>query len=68
VIDKVERRFVFVGIEGEHPHCGTNDFIYDNSDGSGPESLDESGSPPTPENLIKSARKRLVEFCQDQFH
>lgn len=36
MVDRRDREFVFVGVIGAHPHCGTAHFSYDNSDGSGP--------------------------------
>jgi hypothetical protein len=68
VLDKVERRFVFVGESGSHPHAGTNDFTYNNSDGSGPGLMLDPAAPPTPTNLLATAAQRFGEFCLDQFH
>lgn len=36
LVDRQTREFVFAGVFGGHPHCGTANFSYDNSDGSGP--------------------------------
>ena len=40
MVDRRDREFVFVGVIGGHPHCGTAHFSYDNSDGSGPNLFD----------------------------
>jgi hypothetical protein len=68
VLDKVARRFVFVGECGGHPNVGTNDFTYDNSDGSGPGLLLDPSTPPTPTTLLAAAAQRFGEFCLDQHH
>jgi hypothetical protein len=68
VVDKAKRRFVFVGEAGSHPQAGTNDFVYDNSDGSGPGLLPDSSVPPTPTTLLDAARQRFSEFCLDHHH
>ncbi len=41
MVDRRDREFVFVGVIGGHPHCGTAHFSYDNSDGSGPNLFDD---------------------------
>jgi hypothetical protein len=67
VVDKVERRFVFVGEYGGHPHAGTNDFTYENSNGSGPGLLPDSSVAPTPTNLLTAATQRFTEYCLHRF-
>jgi hypothetical protein len=68
VVDKAKLRYVFAGESGSHPQAGTNDFVYENSDGSGPGLLPDSSVPPTPTTLLDAARQRFSEYCLDQHH
>jgi hypothetical protein len=68
VVDKVKLRYVFAGESISHPHAGTNEFVYENSDGSGPGLLPDSSVPPTPTTLLDAARQRFCEYCLDHYH
>jgi predicted nucleic acid-binding Zn-ribbon protein len=56
MVDRRDREFVFVGVIGGHPHCGTAHFSYDNSDGSGPNLFDDEDNDEDEE----------VEACEEE--
>lgn len=60
-----ENEFVIVGNVGSHPLIHTDKFVYDNSDGSGPENLVKVISV---NNLLVRAKKYYVRFCNDSYH
>ncbi|BCS82558.1 hypothetical protein QLL95_gp0069 [Cotonvirus japonicus] len=62
-------RYVFCGCGGSHPFVATNDFTYDNSDGSGPiisNNFDKCEI--TSDLLLNLLSKYYKNFCGDSYH
>jgi hypothetical protein len=72
LVDRVALRFVYAGECGSHPQAGTNDFNYENSDGSGPglPERDDEGNVVNPvtdlTTILAAAKQRFSEFCDHQ--
>lgn len=68
LMHKKTKRYLFIGTAGSHPFIATNDFIYDNSDGSGP-CIDEIiGTDFNVYKLITTICSYFVEFTNDVYH
>jgi hypothetical protein len=58
--------YLIVGVNNTHPFILTNDFIYDNSDGSGPEYMVKKKYDVN--NIITQFQKYYKEFCDNDYH
>lgn len=65
VFDTTTEEYAVVGCNGEHPFIITNDFAYDNSDGSGPTIRPKIKDADT---LMKAFVKYYRRFCRDEYH
>ena len=63
-----DKNFTFVGTSGSHPFISTNNFIYDNSDGSGPWIQEYLNGDYSYTNLYTACTKYYDEFIHDQHH
>ena len=68
LIDTETDEYVFVGCLDAHPFVRTNKFLYDNSDGSGPELDEELEQDYSAENLLETMQKFYGDFCKNKFH
>lgn len=65
LMDMTTTKYVVLGCRFSHPFVHTNDFSYNNSDGSGPEIITKV----TPKNLITCLQKYYEGFCgANSFH
>jgi hypothetical protein len=65
IFDGILNKYVIVGCCTGHPFVITDEFIYNNSDGSGADIIPKNDNP---EEIIKQLYKYYKNFCQDSYH
>ena len=68
LIDTTNARYIVLGDSGSHPFMVTNNFIYGNSDGSGPDITQEMNDDYTAGNILAMMTKYFKEFASDDYH
>ncbi len=67
LFDTENNKFIFCGNIGMHPYIITNNFIYDNSDGSGPD-ISKMINCEDSDTIISRLNKYFTKFCKDLYH
>jgi len=62
------QKYVFLGCAGSHPFIATYDFMYGNSDGSGPFIKDEMDEKYDEHSILGHLKKYYKEFVSDSYH
>lgn len=74
LVNLVDGQFIFCGNHQEHPFIATNNFGYDNSDGSGPTITDKLSKKlakkdsEEPDSMLNVMTKIFNGFCLDVWH
>lgn len=69
VANKTTENYLFLGSCGEHPFITTNHFVYDNSDGSGPNIPKFMGKKKiTVHQILITMMKYYTEYTNNQYH
>lgn len=72
IVSKIEsdgEAFMMIGNVGSHPFIVTDTFVYDNSDGSGPNMFNIKDINKVNDDLIiHKIYTYFIEFCNNQFH
>jgi len=65
--DVKNKIYLLVGCDFSHPYIECNEFLYVNSDGSGPDVL-TAGEKITPNRILRKIAEYYEEFCGDHPH
>jgi len=68
VVDTVTDQYVFLGSSHAHPFISTNNYVYGNSDGSGPNIHGDMNNVFTTDNIFCYMLKYYKEFTDDHYH